>query len=233
MKKAGLIIFAAALITGLIASNLFSFRHFGGRSVKFSIDRWSGVRGSGNVSAEKRDAAGFASVEAGGVFQVIIVAKKDFSVEVEAEDNLLPLISTEVRDGVLRIETDQRLRPTRPMLVRVSAPDIEKIDASGASNFTLSDIKNSGLAVEASGASKVTIAGETSKFNVGLSGASKIDAAELKTETALIDASGASQITVNVSRELTSDLSGASKVIYSGSPHVVTRRSGASSIQAK
>ena len=234
MKKLGILIFATALVVGLVVANLFSFGRLSGHMFNVSVDFGKGVRGSGNVVTEKRAASGFTSIETSGTFQVIAVAQNDFAVEVEADDNLLPLITTEVHDGVLQIGSERHFRSTKPVIIRVSAPDIEKVEAAGVSSVTLSNIKNSDLAIEGSGASKITISGETSKLGVDVSGATKVFADELVAEDAVIDASGASQISVNVTGEINSDLSGASRVVYSGSPtSVQTQSSGGSHISPK
>ena len=92
----------------------------------------------------------------------------------------------------------------------------------------------SGLTIDASGASKIKIAGETAKLTIDVSGATKIFANELKAVDANIDGSGASYIETSVTGELRSDLSGASRVVYSGSPsNVVTETSGASRVSQK
>ena len=98
----------------------------------------------------------------------------------------------------------------------------------------MNGLKNFSIAVDSSGASKIKIAGETSKFTAETSGASKIDAEDLKIGDADIDGSGASHVEINVSGELTADLSGASKVIYSGTPTAVHKKtSGAGSVSQK
>lgn len=233
MKKVGIIIFAAALILGLVASNLFSFGRAAGNLFNFSMN-FGGVHGSGNAASEKREVSGFKSIDVGGVFQVEITAQKDFSVEVLADDNLLPLITTEVDGGTLRIETARRISPTSPVLIRISAPDIDNLQVSGVANVTVNDLKNTTFALDSSGASKIAITGETAKLTIDVSGASKIDAENLKAENATIDASGASKINVDVSGELKSDVSGASHVVYTGTPtSVVTRKSGAGSVSPK
>lgn len=233
MKKVGVLIFVVALIVGLVVSSIFSFGRIGGRIFNFSMNL-GGVRGSGNLAMEKRSVTGFKAVDVGGVFQVEIVAQKDFGVEVEADDNLLPLIRTEVDGGTLRIEADKHLSTRNPIRIRISAPDIEKLEVSGAANVTLSNLKNTKLSVEGSGASRTKISGETAKLDIDVSGGSKIDADELKSATAVIDASGASLVTVNVSDDLTSDASGASKIFYAGNPkNVSSNNSGASSISPK
>lgn len=233
MKKIGVLIFAAALVGGVVVANLFSFGHYGGRFMKFSMD-FGGVRGSGNVTKETRALSGFKSIETGGVFQIEVVAQKDFSVEVEADDNILPLINTEVNDGVLRISSERHIKSTGPIRVRISAPDIEKLDISGAASATLSNVKNSSLDIQSSGASKINVSGETAKLTIDVSGATKINADELKAEDAVIESSGASYISVNVSGDLRSDVSGASKVYYSGSPkNVITKKSGVSCVSRR
>ena len=129
MKKIGIIIFAVALVIGLVVSNIFSFGRATGRIFNFSID-FSDEKGSGKIATERRDLKGFKGVEVGGVFQVEITAGKDFEVEVETDDNLLALIETEVDDGVLEIGSKGRISPTDKILVRISAPDINDLEVS-------------------------------------------------------------------------------------------------------
>lgn len=232
MKKLGLIFFAGALIVGLVCANAFTFGQTKTSFFKFSF--FDGVKGSGNVVSEKRDLSGFSGVDVGGVFKVDITSQKDFSVTVEADDNLLPLIKTEVIGGVLRITSEQRIKSPNSLRVHISAPDINDLNASGASDVTLAAVKNSALSVDSSGASKVGVDGETSNLTVDVSGASKILAEDLKTVDANIDASGASYVNVNVSGVLKSDASGASRILYAGSPTSVQKKtSGASRVSPK
>ena len=233
MKKVGIIIFAAALIMGLVVSNIFSFGRMRDSLFHFSIN-FKGEKGSGKIATEQRDVKGFKAIEVGGAFLVEIAAQKDFSVEVEADDNLLPLIKTEVDDGVLKIESEGRLSPTGQIKVRISAPDINSLDVSGAANLTLNNVKNSAITVDSSGAAKIKITGETTKLAIDVSGASKIDADKLKASNANVDASGASHVEINVSDELSVDASGASRIVYSGTPSAVHKKtSGASSVSQK
>lgn len=233
MKKIGFLIFAAALVIGLVVANMFSFGHSSSKVFNFSFNM-SGVKGSGVAVKESRSLSDFESVDVGGVFQVEITAQKDFGVEVEADDNILGLIKTEVRDGVLYIETEQRVSPSTPMKIRVSCPNVERLEATGASNVTIAGLKNNELSVDSSGASKVKISGETAKLTVEVSGATKIDAEELKAVDAEVEASGASSVTVNVSGDLRSEANGASKILYAGTPVNVEKSThGASRVSQK
>jgi len=233
MKKIGFLVFAAALILGLIVSNIFSFGRVSDKFFNLSFN-FKGVKGSGNTASQVRDLKDFKSVDVGGVFQVEITAGKEFSVEVEADENLLPLITTEVDGNKLEIRADKRLKSSNPIRIRISAPDIDNLEVTGAANVTVNELKNSGLTVDSSGASKIKISGETAKLTVDVSGATKVDADGLKAETVSVEANGASHVGVYVTGSLRADASGASKIVYSGSPtNVEKKSSGASSISAR
>ena len=233
MKKIGFLVFILALIVGVgIAGNIA----WGKASAKlFNFEfKVGGERGNGDVRTETRDIKGFKGVDVSGVFEVEIVAQKEFSVQLEADENLLPLIKTEVDGGILEISTTKRIKSSSGLKVRISAPDIEKLEISGVAKVSLANLKNAGLELETSGASKVNLAGETDKLVVEVSGASSIDAENLKSRAASVDASGASKVTVFATESIRSDASGASRVTYTGgATDVVKKTSGASSVSQK
>jgi len=236
MRKVGLLVFAAALIVGLIVSNLFSLGKVSGKFSDLSGFNFNfrGTKGSGHNRSEFRDVRDFKSVDVGGVFHVEVTEQKDFSVEVEADDNLLPMIKTEVRGGKLEIETDGKISPKSTIRIRISAPNIEELEVSGVANVTVNDLKNANFAIDSSGASKIKVAGTTSGLTVDVSGATKVDADALTSSSAEVEASGASHVYVNVSGNLRADASGASHITYSGSPtNVEKKSSGASRISPK
>jgi len=232
MKKIGILVFIIAIVVGVAVANVLSFGKASSNIFTFSFG--SGIKGSGIASSESREADEFNGVDVGGVFEVEVTAGKEYSVQVQADDNLLPFVKTEVESGVLHISTSERVNSHTPLRVVVTAPDIEHLDVSGVSKLSLSGVKNTQLEIHTSGASKLKLEGETSDLNVEVSGASKIDAESLKSKTATVDASGASKVTLFVTERLNSDASGASKIEYAGNPaNVEKKTSGASSVRQK
>ncbi len=230
MKKVGIIIFILAVVTGVVLANVVSFGRLTGKLVNFKVD-FGRVAGSGNVVTQKRDVSDFTTVEVKGAFDVEIVAQKDFGVEIEGDDNLLEFIRTDVGSGVLEISSEKSFSTNGRIKVRVSAPNIEDLDLSGASNVSLSGLANDSMKVHSSGASKIKLAGETREFEIKLSGASKVEATDLKSVNVRVDSSGASHAKVFVTGDLNVDLSGASKVTYFGNPQNISKDlSGASSV---
>ena len=232
MKKVGIVIFVVAIAMGVVAGNFFSFGRLPGKIFNFSFGR--GVKGSGVLITEKRELSGFKGVDVGGIFQVEVTAQKDFAVEISADDNIVPIVKTYVSNGVLKIESDGHFSNSNPIKVRISAPDIESVEASGASRVAVTNLKNSSLDVNTSGASRVSIAGETSNLKIDVSGASSVDAEALRAGNAEVDASGASSASVFALDHITADASGASKIFYSGTATSVEKKtSGASRIAQK
>lgn len=233
MKKIGFLIFIITLLIGVAFGSIFSFGKVTGKIFSFNIN-FGGVKGSGNVQTQKREVSNFKNIEIGGVFDVEVTAQKDFSVEVEADDNLLELIKTEVDGSTLKIRAEKRMSTSSTLRVRISAPNIEALDLSGASKITVVNLNNNSLHLDSSGASKIKIEGVTKDFTVEMSGASRLDAENLQSENVSVDSSGASSASVFVTNELKTDLSGASKVVYSGDPKNLEKKtSGASSVRQK
>lgn len=226
MKKTGLLIFISALSAGLIfSSNSCSSRSF---------SNFSGVQGSGTSKTETRNVSGFTKIETGGAINIEVSAQKDFNVQVEADDNLLANIKTEVSGKTLKIYSEDRISPKTSVNVVISMPALESVDISGASSGVIKNVKADSLELKASGASNIKIDGEAKDLEADASGASSIDAESLRVQNADVEASGASKATVTATDELKVEASGASKISYAGEPkNIKQNSSGASSVTKK
>ena len=233
MKKLGFSVFIVALILGVGVASFVSWGKASARlfNLNFSM---GGVHGSGNVTSQTRDVSGFHGVDVSGVFDVEIVAQKEYSVQIEADDNLLEYIKTDVDDGILEISTSRKIKSSEMLKIKIGAPDIDSLSTSGVAKVSLVDLKNGSLKVDSSGASKMTLAGETDKLMIDVSGAAKIEAEGLKSRAASVDSSGASKISVFATDSVRVKASGASKITYTGgATDVVTKTSGAGSVTPK
>lgn len=228
MKKLAFLIFIAAITIGICISYATGNVGSTGSWLKFSL---GGVRGSGNVITQTREVPKFTGIDFGGAMSVEIVAQKSQSVEIETDDNIMPLITTEVKGDTLYISNAQKISWHNPVKVRISVEDLDSLNVSGASKANATNIKADTFKLDVSGASKIKLEGEAVTFNADSSGASKIDAEDLKAARVKASASGACKISVFATDSVDADASGASKVSVSGNPKTVNKRtSGASSV---
>src|SRR5882672_3918470 len=114
-----------------------------------------GVRGSGVRKTEKRELPTFTSIETTGAFEVEVTCQKPASFEIEADDNILPLIQTEVRDGVLRVTTTRNYSATGGIRLRINVPDLASVKSTGAGKFHVADVKNDNFEIDSTGAATV------------------------------------------------------------------------------
>jgi hypothetical protein len=193
-----------------------------------------GVKGSGNRKTEKRALAPFKSVDAVGAFEVSIVCQQSQSFEIEGDDNLLPLIKTEINDGALRIHSETSYHPSKPIAIRISIPNLENFTSTGAGDVHISGVKNDQLVLSNTGAANIEAAGQTKFVDIRSSGAGNIETNALHAERAKVSVSGAANVDVYASQQLDVSVSGIGSVTYSGNPPVVNKSvSGIGSVSKK
>ena len=204
------ILFVTTLALVMLAS--LSCRHLG-----------KGVQGSGVRTTEKRDLQAFKSIETNGAFEIQVTCQQPASFEIEGDDNILPLVKTEVRNGVLRIYNHGSYTATRAISVRMSLPDLETIGSTGAADIHVTNVKNARLTISWQGAGRIEAAGETKFVSISSTGAGKIDTNRLSAERAKVSVTGAAQVDVYTSQQLDVTVSGVGQVTYSGNPGVVNK----------
>jgi hypothetical protein len=192
-----------------------------------------GVKGSGVRKTEKRELPAFTSIETVGAFEVAVTCQKPASFEIEGDDNILPLIQTEVRDGVLHIATTKHYSATGGIAVRITVPNLDSVKSTGAGKFRISDMKNDNFEISSMGAATVIASGQSNVLKIRSTGAGKIDAHDLRADKAEVTVTGAAGVEVNAGDELDVTVSGAGRVTYSGNPKVNKHVSGAGQVTKK
>lgn len=192
-----------------------------------------GVSGSGNIQREKREVAAFDSISTEGSFEVEIVCQQSQSVEIEGDDNILSLVGTQVSNNVLHLKNTGSYSVTKPIVVRISVPDIKRIALAGAGSINVSGLKNDQLEIESEGAPNVRVAGETRSLGIDASGAGKIDTLKLRAARVVVDSKGVALVEVHAVEKLDVTISGPSTVIYKGNAVVNQTVNGPGSVQKR
>ena len=191
------------------------------------------LRGSGVRQKQKRDVGSFTSIATDGAFNIEVVCQKTQSVEVEGDDNILPLITTEVSNNVLHINNDRSFTVNDPIKVTISVPNLDGISTNGAGKVDVAGLKNDKFEIDANGATTIRVTGETKLIDIDTNGAGKIDAHKLRAARGVVDAKGVARVDVNVSEQLDVTVSGPSHVKYEGDPVVNKTVHGPGSVEKK
>jgi hypothetical protein len=209
------------------------------------------VPGSGKIETETRKVSGFTGITIGYPVEIIIRQGAAESLSIEAEDNLLPQLTTEVRSGTLYIENKEnrfakRVDPSESVKITITVKTLNEIDfpsagtltveslkgdslkisLSGAGDIVLKNLELKSLEAHVSGAGKITASGSATKANVTISGLGDFDGSDLTCQEADADIPGAGSISLRVEKQLNATISGAGSVNYYGPASVSKSISG-------
>lgn len=106
------------------------------------ISTTSNVIGSGNVKTEKRSLASFASLDVKFVGSIQVRSQGQESLEITGDDNIIPLITTEVKNSTLYIRPSKGYNPRQKLQILVSTPDVKRFVFDGVGEANLSNLKN-------------------------------------------------------------------------------------------
>jgi putative autotransporter adhesin-like protein len=191
------------------------------------------IKGSGNRVMEKRNVGPFTSISTEGVFTVEVTCQKNVSVEVEGDDNVLAVVTTEVSNNVLRLRSTKNYSSTEPVKFKISVPNLEGLSVSGAGKIDIKDLKNDKFEIDSSGAPTISASGNTKVIDIDSSGAGKIDTHELHASRGVVDSKGVSRIDLDVSDQLDVKISGPSSVYYKGDPVVTKTINGPGKVERR
>jgi hypothetical protein len=200
----------------------------------------NGIKGNGEVVKQERKVEPFSGVDVGGAFKVFLTQGDAEKLVVEADANLLDVITTEVRGNTLTISTNEEINDPEALNIYITFKTLEEMEISGACKVTAEntfkltnlDLDCSGasdaelrfsvenLKMDCSGASKIELFGSAGSVSIDVSGASSLEAIELEAGTLEADVSGASNVKISVSRDLSAEVSGAACLKYKGDPSI-------------
>jgi len=211
---------------------------------------------SDNIITENREVSGFTGVDMRTFGTITITQGDEEALVVGGSDNLVELIQTSVRDGVLVIEMEnisvETLETDKMLTFDITVKDLDHLTVSGfatvemqgleteslsllmsgAGAIDLTNLELDTISVNLSGVGGVILAGSANHAEIEISGGGEINAGDLKCTTANTNVSGLGTATLWVTENLTGKISGAGSVHYYGDPQTNTSSSRAGSFEA-
>lgn len=188
--------------------------------------------GTAALTSENRPIADVTGLELASSGRVEITTGATQALSIEAPADVLPVLTSEVTGGVLRLSVKDRtvLRNTDKIHYRLTVPALDRIAVTGAGTVNHPDLKASSITVEIDGSGDVVLRGTVDKQVVGISGSGTYTAPDLATRTAEITVDGSGDADVRVADTLKVDVSGSGNVTYHGSPTLQKDVSGSGDV---
>lgn len=209
--------------------------------------QWRTIKGNGQKKTEQRSVGSFSKVGVAGGINVL-VTQGTAGLKVEADENLLEYIVTEVNGDRLTVRYKNNVSISGHALVYVSVPVLNGASISGSGNiksdgaipaggdFSASisgsgsiDVQTNGagrVKANISGSGDITLAGTARGLDVRIAGSGNFKGYQLKTNDADVHISGSGNAETNVNGKLDAVISGSGSVWYKGKAEVSLRSAG-------
>ncbi len=193
------------------------------------------VPGSGQAASETREVSGFTKIDLDGSGEVTIEQTGTESLVIEADDNVLPNLTSEVAGATLKLSTKPgtSLNSRTPVRYRVTVKDLSEVILSGSGTISASKLDIPELRIDISGSGTVTTVGATVAQDITVSGSGTYAGAGFSSAAATVRLSGSGQVTVMAEANLDVDISGSGSVTYSGDATVKQSISGSGELIKK
>jgi len=208
------------------------------------VEGLTGIKGSKNVVSEERDiSSNFETINVQQGIQLYITQGNSTDLKVEADDNIIDILITEVKNNELKIYFEKNVYRAKAKNVYLTTDDISAIrassgarvksentihttslnlDSSSGSSIKV-DVNTKDITSESSSGSNIKIYGKTTTFSAKSSSGSSINADDLKCEEAFAKASSGANIDLYVSKKLTAKASSGGDIDYEGNPTDVNK----------
>ncbi len=219
-------------------------------SCAFDMNFGDGLKGNGTIAKDKREVTEeFTLVSVSEGLDVFVTQGEPFEITVEADENVIDLIGTEIRDGKLMVHAIKNIgRATHVIYVRL--PEITGLSSSSGADLiaeetlesdkiTLDASSGSGLKVklnadevtaDTSSGADISVSGSANLFYANSSSGSDINARNLKVKVCHADASSGSDISLHVTESLTAEANSGADISYSGEATVQKNNSVSGSV---
>ncbi len=178
------------------------------------------IIGSGVAKTEVRPVGDFDEIELHGQGSIELSIGLLLPLEVTADDNILPLIKTDLRGRRLVVQIEGSIRTEVGVVLRATVPDIKVVSCEGAAMVDLQGVQNEDLLIEVNGAGAVVADGTTDNLTVSTKGAGHIEVGELQARNVDITVTGTGSVVTHATDKLKVDITGAGVVRYSGDPEL-------------
>jgi hypothetical protein len=193
------------------------------------------INGSGTSRTEVRPVATFTAIRLSDVdARVVIQRTGTESLEVTADDNLLALFTSEVKDGTLHLSVakDKSVSGKRPVY-KITVGDLRQLGISGSGTVEATGLDGEALAMSIAGSGEINAAGRVDDLSISIGGSGSCNAAGLRAKRARVAVRGSGDATVNAQDELEAIVAGSGSIWYVGSPKIESSISGSGEIKPR
>ena len=196
------------------------------------------VSGSGHASSVKRELSAFHEIAVSLPSKLELIQGNSEGIAIEADDNLLPLIETVVKNGelVIRPVKGIHLSGNTSIKITVYVRNVDKLSLSGSANLTaarlvsprlagniagsghmtINDLQSDALSISIAGSGRFEAQGTAKTMAVDIAGSGDVRVSKLSAQDVQVSIAGSGDANLWVRKSLTISIAGSGDARYYG-----------------
>jgi hypothetical protein len=158
------------------------------------------VKGNGTTVTETRDIASATGLRIENRHRVDMDVEVKVggapSLVIEGDNNLVPLVHTEVRGETLRVWTEERLDSRKPIHVRYTVQRLDNLESSGSVRTEVQGLAGGPLTVSHTGSGYLELRGRVEQLDLRHAGSGQLYADGLESKSAVVEMVGSGRVNI-------------------------------------
>jgi len=189
------------------------------------------VVGSGDLTSSQRPVEGFDRIRLSTSGIALIEITGTDSLTIEAEENILPILTSDVVDGVLVLGSDGSFTSSRGITYTITASSLQGVEVTGSGDLEADGIDSSSFVALISGSGSVRPSGQCTTLAIEVSGSGSFQGDDLRCAIGRVAVAGSGDARVDVTDTLDATVTGSGTIEYLGDPELSSSISGSGDIQ--
>lgn len=171
------------------------------------------------------DLTGFSGIDISGVYDIEVIAGKDYSITVSGDRDEMDNVEIKVESGMLYMGSKKKWKKKNRHGIdaKITLPELDELEVSGVASADIEGVDADDFELDVSGVAEVNIEGECRSLDAHVSGVGELDAEDLICEDVEVKLSGVGEVSIHATEFADVTASGMGEVNVYGKPDRINK----------
>ena len=177
------------------------------------------VKGNGNLASEMRKLSNFKAIEITiGYDKILVNCGEEPSLHISGDENILPLITTRISKGILRIESDSTFETKADSEIIINVKSLKEFTFDGVGETVIQNVNSEKFTCNINGVGSCELNGKVESFYVSVNGVGSVNARQLIADDVVASLNGVGSVKLYAKNSLNASVNGIGGLTYFGNP---------------
>ena len=177
------------------------------------------IKGNGNFVSEMRELSKFKAIEiAIGYDKILMNCGQEPSIHISGDENILPLITTRISKGILRIESDSTFETKADSEIIINVKSLKEFTFDGVGETVIQNVNSEKFTCNINGVGSCELNGKVESFYVSVNGVGSVNARQLIADDVVANLNGVGSVKLYAKNSLDASVNGIGGLTYFGNP---------------